>query len=90
MGHGVKDEKGGRRSEVSIKTEGRRQKAEDRRQRSDDRGQTTEDRRQKAAVLSFHRASRHVATPSSGHYAALSFVVIGGDRGWILDCGLRV
>ncbi|MDH3800874.1 MAG: hypothetical protein OEU80_02170 [Deltaproteobacteria bacterium] len=30
-----------------------------------------------SAVLSSHRASRHVAAPSLGHYASLSFVVIG-------------
>jgi hypothetical protein len=30
-----------------------------------------------APVLSSHRASRHVASPSLGHYAPLSFVVIG-------------
>jgi hypothetical protein len=32
---------------------------------------------QGAAVLSSHRASRHMAAPSLGHYASLSFVVIG-------------
>ena len=36
---------------------------------------------QLAAVLSSHRASRHTATPSLGHYASLSFIVIGrGQR----------
>jgi len=33
-----------------------------------------------AAVLSSHRASRHVASPSLGHYASLSFVVIGRGK----------
>ncbi|MGB6930197.1 MAG: hypothetical protein WBH05_13325, partial [Syntrophobacteria bacterium] len=32
---------------------------------------------ERAAVLSSHRASRHVAAPSLGHYASLSFIVIG-------------
>jgi hypothetical protein len=37
--------------------------------------------RQLAAVLSSHRASRHVSAPSLGQYASLSFVVIGrGQR----------
>jgi hypothetical protein len=35
---------------------------------------------QQAEVLSSHRASRHVAAPSLGHYASLSFVVIGGGK----------
>jgi hypothetical protein len=33
--------------------------------------------RQRAAVLSSHRASRHMPSASLGHYAPLSFVVIG-------------
>jgi hypothetical protein len=41
---------------------------------------------QLAAVLSSHRASRHVAAPSLGHYASLSFVVIGRAQraGWLI------
>ena len=35
---------------------------------------------QLAAVLSSHRASRHVAAPSLGQYATLSFVVIGKEQ----------
>jgi hypothetical protein len=40
---------------------------------------------QRALELSSHRASRHVPSASLGHYASLSFVVIGrgqriGDR----------
>jgi hypothetical protein len=35
---------------------------------------------QLAAVLSSHRASRHMAAPSLGHYASLSFVVIGREQ----------
>jgi len=36
---------------------------------------------QKAEVLSSHRASRHMAVLSLGHYASLSFIVIGrGQR----------
>ena len=35
---------------------------------------------QLAAVLSSHRASRHMAAPSLGHYATLSFVVICRDQ----------
>ncbi len=33
-----------------------------------------------------HRASRHMAAPSLGQYAALSFVVIGGGQkaGWLI------
>ena len=33
-----------------------------------------------AAVLSSRRASRHMAAPSLGHYASLSFVVIGREK----------
>ena len=33
------------------------------------------------------KASRHLASPSMGHYAALSFVVKGRGPG---DCGLRI
>jgi hypothetical protein len=36
--------------------------------------------RQLAAVRSSYRASCHMAAPSLGHYASLSFVVIGGVR----------
>jgi hypothetical protein len=36
--------------------------------------------RQMAAALSSHRASRHVAAPSLGQDASLSFVVIGRGR----------
>jgi len=46
-------------------------------------------RRQRAAVLSSHRASSHMAAPSLGHYASLSFVVNGkGQRSEvkIKDC----
>ena len=45
---------------------------------------------QLAAVLSSHRASGHAATPSLGHYASLSFVVIGGGQrtGWVYS-GIR-
>ena len=35
---------------------------------------------QLGAVLSFDRASRHMATPSLGHYVSLSLIVIGGGR----------
>ena len=45
---------------------------------------------QRAAVLSSHRASRHVAAPSLGHYASLSSVVIGRGRGKILDCRFQI
>jgi hypothetical protein len=34
-------------------------------------------KKQRTAVLSSHRASRHMAAPSLGHYASLSFIVIG-------------
>ena len=45
----------------------------------------SEDSGQRAAVLSSHRASRHLASPSLGQYASLSLVVIGrGQRtGWV-------
>jgi hypothetical protein len=33
------------------------------------------------------KASRHLASPSMGHYAALPFVVKGREPG---DCGLRI
>jgi hypothetical protein len=36
--------------------------------------------KQLTALLSSHRASRHMAAPSLGHYASLSFVVIGGSQ----------
>ncbi len=41
---------------------------------------------QLAAVLSSHRASRHVASPSLGQDASLSFVVIGRGQlaGWLI------
>ncbi len=35
---------------------------------------------QQTAVLSSHRASRHVPSASLGHYAALSFIVRGKEQ----------
>jgi hypothetical protein len=43
---------------------------------------------QLAAVLSSYRASRHMAAPSLGHYASLSFVVRGrGQERFIRELG---
>ena len=39
---------------------------------------------QLTAALSSHRASRHVPSASLGHYASLSFVVIGRGQDWFI------
>jgi hypothetical protein len=42
------------------------------------------EKRQKAAVLSSQGASRHMAAPSLGQDASLSFVVIGRGQGRLI------
>ena len=65
---------------MGIKARG--QRSEVRGQMAEDRGQTADDSRQQAAgssiqlLLSFS----HMASPSLGHYAPLSFVVIGKNQ----------